>query len=306
KCLYTENLRSGLVNQFSSLQEIFGKGTKEIEPKQEHEKRVILETIVSLLPRERNAMSVSFLSMLLRAAIYLETTVSCRLDLEKRMGLQLPRAVLDDLLIPSYSFTGEHSLFDTDTVQRILMNYLEFEVEGVMLSNNGVDLAGVMEMLSRVTEDGMYRDVDIYLKVTMQGSSSHRMFFSAYGAVCVVLRVTLDAVFKEAYDVLVAHPNMSDVERKKVCSLMDCQKLSREACAHAAQNDRLPVQTIVQVLYYEQQRLRGEVTNDSDSPAPPLPQPTATVLPPPKLSSYNDELSKVKRENQDLKLELLK
>ncbi|KAL0686454.1 hypothetical protein Bca4012_053302 [Brassica carinata] len=48
---------------------------------------------------------------------------------------------------------------------------------------------------------------------------------------------------------------MSDVERKKVCSLMDCQKLSREACAHAAQNDRLPVQTIVQVLYYEQQRL---------------------------------------------------
>ncbi|KAH0900348.1 hypothetical protein HID58_049916 [Brassica napus] len=210
--------------------EIFGKGTKKIEPKQEHEKRVILETIVSLLPRERNAMSVSFLSMLLRAAIYLETTVACRLDLEKRMGLQLPQAVLDDLLIPSYSFTGEHSLFDTDTVQRILMNYLEFE----------------------------------------------------------------------------AHPNMSDVERKKVCSLMDCQKLSREACAHAAQNDRLPVQTIVQVLYYEQQRLRGEVTNDSDSPAPPPPQPAATVLPPPKLSSYNDELSKVKRENQDLKLELLK
>lgn len=95
---------------------------------------------------------------------------------------------------------------------------------------------------------------------------------------------------------------MSDVERKKVCSLMDCQKLSREACAHAAQNDRLPVQTIVQVLYYEQQRLRGEVTNDSESQPPPQ----ATAVLPPKLSSYNDELSKLKRENQDLKLELLK
>lgn len=89
-----------------------------------------------------------------------------------------------------------------------------------------------------------------------------------------------------------------------MCSLMDCQKLSREACAHAAQNDRLPVQTIVQVLYYEQQRLRGEVTNDSDFPAPP--QAPATAVLPPKLSSYNDELSKLKRENQDLKLELLK
>lgn len=100
---------------------------------------------------------------------------------------------------------------------------------------------------------------------------------------------------------------MSDVEKKKVCSLMDCQKLSREACAHAAQNDRLPVQTIVQVLYYEQQRLRGEVTNDSEAlpPQPPPPAAAATVLPP-KLSSYNDELSKLKRENQDLKLEILK
>ena len=190
------------------LQEIFAKGIKKIEPKQEHEKRVILETIVSLLPREKNAMSVSFLSMLLRAAIYLETTVACRLDLEKRMGLQLPQAVLDDLLIPSYSFTGEHSLFDTDAVQRILMNYLEFEVEGVRLSNNGVDLGSDMERVgklmenylaeiasdrnvslqkfiglaelipeqSRVTEDGMYRAVDIYLKVKCYEDTKHVAF----------------------------------------------------------------------------------------------------------------------------------
>ncbi|KAK9098563.1 hypothetical protein Syun_025608 [Stephania yunnanensis] len=48
------------------LQETFGKGRKKIDPKQEHEKRVVLETIVSLLPREKNTMSVSFLFMLLR------------------------------------------------------------------------------------------------------------------------------------------------------------------------------------------------------------------------------------------------
>lgn len=82
---------------------------------------------------------------------------------------------------------------------------------------------------------------------------------------------------------------------------MDCQKLSREACAHAAQNDRLPVQTVVQVLYYEQQRLREGLTG-SESPALHH-----------KASSYTtdihpvpDELSSLKRENQDLKLELLK
>ncbi|CAK9144025.1 unnamed protein product [Ilex paraguariensis] len=282
--------------------EIFGKGRKKIEPRQEHEKRVVLETIVSLLPREKNAMSVSFLSMLLRAAIYLETTVACRLDLEKRMASQLGQAVLDDLLIPSFSFTGD-TLFDVDTVLRIMMNCLEYELEGRSFGFNGdeeyvspspsdmervgklmdnylaeiasdrnlsvskfINLAEIIPEQSRITEDGMYRAIDIFLK---------------------------------------AHPALSDLERKKVCSVMDCQKLSREACAHAAQNDRLPVQTVVQVLYYEQQRLR-EVMNGGliGQESPSLP-PNLNLYPTDKLPVSN-ELSSLKRENQDLKLELVK
>lgn len=74
------------------MQELFGKVAKRIEPKEEYEKRVVLETIVGLLPRDKNAMSVSFLSMLLRASIYLDTTVACRLNLERRMSLQLDRS----------------------------------------------------------------------------------------------------------------------------------------------------------------------------------------------------------------------
>lgn len=183
------------------MQEIFGKGRKKIEPRQEHEKRVVLETIVSLLPKEKNAMSVSFLTVLLRAAIYLETTIACRLDLEKRMALQLGQAVLDDLLIPAYSFTGD-TLFDVDTVQRIMMNYLEYETDGSHFGYKEEDgyispplsdmervgklmesylaeiasdrnlpvskFIGLAELIpeqSRITEDGMYRAIDIYLKV---------------------------------------------------------------------------------------------------------------------------------------------
>ncbi|RVX23935.1 BTB/POZ domain-containing protein SR1IP1 [Vitis vinifera] len=86
---------------------------------------------------------------------------------------------------------------------------------------------------------------------------------------------------------------------------MDCQKLSREACAHAAQNDRLPVQTVVQVLYYEQQRLR-DVMNGSlmggESPAiPPKSNLFSNDLHP-----VSDELLSLRRENEDLKLELMK
>ncbi|XP_054808173.1 BTB/POZ domain-containing protein SR1IP1 [Prosopis cineraria] len=281
--------------------EIFGKGRKKIEPRQEHEKRVVLETIVSLLPKEKNAMSVSFLSMLLRAAIYLETTIACRLDLEKRMAMQLGQAVLDDLLIPSYSFTGD-TLFDVDTVQRIMMNYLESETAnhsvftadseyfsppqsdmervGKLMENylaeiatdrnlpvpKFISLAELIPEKSRPTEDGMYRAIDIYLK---------------------------------------AHPDLSDMEKKKVCSVMDCQKLSREACAHAAQNDRLPVQTVVQVLYYEQQRLR-DAMNGSEGGESALSVPSKLNVYSADLHPVSNELSSLRRENEDLKLELVK
>lgn len=183
-----------------SFQDISGKGRKQIEARIEHEKRVVLETIVSLLPREKNALSVSFLSLLLRAAIYLETTVSCRVDLERRMSLQLGQAVLDDVLFPSYSLTGD-TFFDVETVKHIMMNFLEYEMVGNRLGFNDeenmfpsasdmekvgklmqdylaeiasdsnlsvsefISVAEVIPEQLRITEDMMYKAIDMYLKV---------------------------------------------------------------------------------------------------------------------------------------------
>ncbi|KAE7999699.1 hypothetical protein FH972_004104 [Carpinus fangiana] len=282
--------------------EIFGKGRKKIEPRQEHEKRVVLETIVSLLPREKNTLSVSFLSMLLRAAIYLETTVACRLDLEKRMGTQLGQAVLDDLLIPAYSFTGD-TLFDVDTVQRIMMNFLEFEMDGSRLGYSSDDVyisppPSDMERVGKLMEN--------YLA---EIASDRNLSVSRFNALAELIpeqsRVTEDGMYRAVDIYLKAHPALSDMERKKVCSLMDCQKLSREACAHAAQNDRLPVQTVVQVLYYEQQRLRDVMSGslmsgDSSNLSSKVNVYSTDILP------ISDELSSLRRENDDLKIELVK
>jgi hypothetical protein len=63
------------------------------------EQRILVETIVELLPLEKNTMSLTFLCGLLRSAIYVSTTVACRMDLEKRIAMQLDRATVDDLLI---------------------------------------------------------------------------------------------------------------------------------------------------------------------------------------------------------------
>lgn len=57
-----------------------------------------------------------------------------------------------------------------------------------------------------------------------------------------------------------AHPWLTDSEREQICRLMNCQKLSLEASTHAAQNERLPLRVIVQVLFFEQLRLRTTVS----------------------------------------------
>ncbi|KAJ4872401.1 Uncharacterized protein Rs2_45925 [Raphanus sativus] len=46
----------------------------------------------------------------------------------------------------------------------------------------------------------VWSDLDLQASLVLQGSSSHRVLSSASGAVCVVLWVTLDAIFQEAYE----------------------------------------------------------------------------------------------------------
>ncbi|CAI9264616.1 unnamed protein product [Lactuca saligna] len=247
------------------------KEKKKIDSKQEHEKRIVLETIVSLLPRERNTISVSSLSMLLRAAIYLETTMACKLDLEKRMGLQLGQAVLDDILIPSFHFDGD-ILFDVDTVQRIMMNYLEYELESTNIQENNMEKVGKL-MESYLAEIASDRNLEL------------SKFMDFVEHIPEQAKVSDDGIYRAIDIYLKAHPTLSDMEKKKVCSLMDCEKLSREACAHAAQNDRLPVQTVVQVLFYQQQRLRD--TMGGDGLIAVEPSTTITTAPPPPPTSHH-------------------
>uniref|UniRef100_Q9FKB6-2 Isoform 2 of BTB/POZ domain-containing protein At5g48800 n=1 Tax=Arabidopsis thaliana TaxID=3702 RepID=Q9FKB6-2 len=56
---------------------------RELTKRSEHE-QTIVETIVTLLPVENLVVPISFLFGLLRRAVILDTSVSCRLDLERR------------------------------------------------------------------------------------------------------------------------------------------------------------------------------------------------------------------------------
>jgi NPH3 family len=61
------------------------------------------------------------------------------------------------------------------------------------------------------------------------------------------------------------HPNISKGEKKKLCSLLDYRRLSADACAHAVQNDRLPLRLVVQVLFHEQSRASASASVSSGS-----------------------------------------
>lgn len=60
-----------------------------------------------------------------------------------------------------------------------------------------------------------------------------------------------------------AHPEASKQERNMLCKLIDCTKLSPEASLHAAQNERLPIRTVVQVLFSEQNKLNKRILDYS-------------------------------------------
>lgn len=168
-----------------------------------HERQVV-ETVISLLPVEKLAVPINFLFGLLRSAVMLDCTVASRLDLERRIASQLDIAALDDLLIPSFRHAGD-TLFDVDTVHRILVNFAQqddsedemddasvFESDSPhspsqtalfkvakLVDNYLAEIAPdanlklakfmvIAETLpahARTVHDGLYRAIDIYLKV---------------------------------------------------------------------------------------------------------------------------------------------
>lgn len=94
---------------------------------------------------------------------------------------------------------------------------------------------------------------------------------------------------------------LTENECKKLCKFIDCQKLSQEACNHAAQNDRLPVKMAVQVLYSEQLRLRNALSGNSGDGF--LSQKISSGVPSAAMSP-RDNYASLRRENRELKLEI--
>ncbi|KAK4747848.1 hypothetical protein SAY87_014434 [Trapa incisa] len=98
-------------------------GNQEDPPNvQAKDRRMIIESLISITPPQKDSVSCSFLLRLLRMAVMSKAAPALVTELEKRVGMQFEQATLADLLIPIYSKSG--TMYDVDLVQRLLEHFL--------------------------------------------------------------------------------------------------------------------------------------------------------------------------------------
>ncbi|XP_010905600.1 BTB/POZ domain-containing protein At5g03250 [Elaeis guineensis] len=244
----------------------FRDGTTRITPgasisaPSESDQRVFLEEIVGLLPMKKGVTSTKFLLGMLRTSMILHASPSSRENLEKRIGAQLDEAALEDLLIPNLGYSVE-TLYDIDCVQRILDHFMLTDQSILATSPGIVDEGQVMTSSPSLTPMTMVAKlIDGYLAEVATDVNLKLPKFQSLAAVIPDYARPLDDGIYRAIDIyLKSHPWLSESEREQLCRLMNCQKLSLEACTHAAQNERLPLRVVVQVLFFEQLRLRTSI-----------------------------------------------
>ncbi|KAI4355976.1 hypothetical protein L6164_000030 [Bauhinia variegata] len=265
----------------------------------ENDQRMIVETLVSLMPIDNSSsVPLTFFFGMLKMAIMLGATIPCRLELERRIALRLEMVSLDDLLIPSVQ-TGD-SLFDVDTVHRIVLSFLqrieEEDSADCGYESDGFGSPGHASLLK------VGRLVDAYLaEIAPDPYLSLQKFIALIEILPDYVRVIDDGLYRAIDIYLKAHSVLTEQECKKLCKFVDCQKLSQEACNHAAQNERLPLQMVVQVLYFEQLRLKNALSGSSGDGF--LSQRISSGVPSAAMSP-RDNYASLRRENRELKLEI--
>uniref|UniRef100_A0A5B7AZ86 BTB/POZ domain-containing protein n=1 Tax=Davidia involucrata TaxID=16924 RepID=A0A5B7AZ86_DAVIN len=268
------------------------------------DQRVLLESIVKLLPKKKGKSFCRFLLGLLRVALILGVNHTCQDSLERRIGMQLELATLDSLLIPTYS--DSDSLYNTDCVERIIHHFTSSEPRVTSFSPSSFDLekspsSGPLRNVAKLI-DGYIAEVasDVNLKPRKIRSLAESLPESSRSLHDGLYRA-LDIYFK-------AHPWLPEKDKEQLCNIIDYQKLSIDACAHASQNERLPLRIILQVLFFEQLQLRTALAGclhalDTEiAPAAPMTVPNEMA----GQIVQRDGWVAVVRENQVLKVDMEK
>lgn len=217
--------------------------------------RTLVETLIWLLPTDKSSgCSCRFLLKLLKIVVLMEAGDLLKEELMSRISSQLHKATVKDLLIPAKAPCD--TIYDIDLVKSLVSRFLVKEgaardpdTTTECEEQNGEYLLGCASLLS------LGKLVDGYLA---EIASDPKLRISSFISLSMLLpevaRPAHDGLYTAIDIYLKEHPNLTKAEKKNICGLMDVRKLSTEASIHAAQNDRLPLRVVVQVLFFEQLR----------------------------------------------------
>ncbi|XP_057423997.1 BTB/POZ domain-containing protein NPY1 isoform X2 [Lotus japonicus] len=232
--------------------------------------KALVETIVCLLPCDNGVgCSCSFLLKLLKVAILVEADESSREELMKSIGQKLHQASAKDLLFPARS--PQITAYDVDLVQDLLNRYMasekgSYDMEAIGKGNKANDES----ILGHRSSLNVGKLVDGYLtEIAHDPNLSLSSFVDLSQSVPEFARPNHDGLYRAIDIYLKEHPSLTKAERKKICGLMNVKKLTADASMHAAQNERLPLRVVVQVLYFEQVRASANARALSSSPRDP-------------------------------------
>ncbi|XP_020221489.1 BTB/POZ domain-containing protein At5g47800 [Cajanus cajan] len=208
--------------------------------------RKILETIVSMIPADRGSVSAGFLLRLLSISSPLGVSPMTKTELIKRASIQFEEATVSDLLYPSTS-SLDQNFYDTELVLAVLESFLKFWKR---ISPGAVDNRHLIKSIRNVG-----KLIDSYLQVVARDDNMPvSKFVSLAETVPAIGRLEHDDLYQAINIYLKVHPDLSKAEKKRLCGILECQRLTPEVRAHAVKNEFLPLRTVVQLLYFEQEK----------------------------------------------------
>ncbi|CAN4097282.1 unnamed protein product [Withania somnifera] len=219
------------------------------------ELRTIIESLISVLPPQKEAVSCKFLLRLLKMSIAYAASPALISELEKRIAMVLENASANDLLIPTYAVgeqktnsNEEQTIHNIDVVQRILDYFLMYEQQRLQQQELKLTTLNISKLVDNYLAE-IARDPNVSItkfQVLTESLPRHA-------------RTCHDGLYRAIDTYLKTHPSLSEHDRRRLCKTMDCGKLSLDGCMHAAQNERLPLRIVIQVLLSEQVKMRAAV-----------------------------------------------
>ncbi|PIM99668.1 hypothetical protein CDL12_27831 [Handroanthus impetiginosus] len=210
-------------------------------------KQKILEMLVNLIPADKGSVSVKFLLKLLRIANFLAVNSATKAELFRLSGLQFEEASLNDLLQQTFN--------DVDLVKTVLESFLRQWKRQTHESQSIRSICKIGKL------------IDSYLQVIAKDVNLPVQKFAFLAeTIPGIARPNHDDLYMAINTYLKEHPDLSKTEKKQLCRILDCQKLSPEVRGHAVRNENLPLRTVVQVLFFEQEKGSSTTNKKQISP----------------------------------------